>query len=263
MSENSRGHRSLRSALLLTLVLSLLLSMVTIPAVSLAGVSIPMKLETYNMEIPTGSYVVGTSVRQSGHIRVNYGEIYKVTAQIINRKTGKVAYTFTWRPNLQDVSLSKSLGNRFKINKLAAGSYRYKIIAYAQFGTKKIHKTVVSEAFSIVKKVPVISINGGSYPKHLEPGKKGRFAGLVSTSIGKITYISAKLTDEDGDVIMSTSIKPNKKSIEIRYTDINKKMPMSILPEGIYYYTLYAKAVGNGKTVTRTIYDEVKIEVAR
>lgn len=262
MSKHVSVRQASRSLLAMILLLSIFVtSFVLAPVSASAGVSIPMKVTTSNMRMPTGTYTKGESASIGGHLKVNYGRIYKVSAYIQNTKNGKKVCSSVFKPNAQETNLGPHIKN-FSVKKLPAGSYRYKVVAYTEFKNDTDVFVVAESSFKVVNKTPVISIKYEQHPSRLVRGEKGRFAGTVSTSIGIITYIHAEIEDEYGSIIMSTTYKPKKMSVSLKST-INADLPMAILPVGKYYYTLTAKAKGNGVTVSSILVDRARIRVIK
>ena len=256
-------RKTSRSILAMILLLSLFVtSLVLAPVSASAGISIPMKVTTSNMKIPTGSYAKGKGITVGGHVEVNYGKIYKVIATLKNTKTGKTVYSSSFKPNLREINLGTYIGKKFDLKKLATGSYRYKVTVYTEYKTKTKTTVVANSAFKIVNKKPVLKLRYEEHPSRLERGNSGRFAGTISTTVGVVTYVYAYIEDSDGDIVMSTTYKPNKQELNIRST-INKDFPMAILPIGTYYYTVIARAKGNGITVQDVLVDAARIRVIK
>lgn len=262
MSEHVSARKASRSLLAMILLLSIFVtSLVLAPVSASAGVNIPMEVTTSNMRMPQGTYLKGSTTSIGGHLKVNYGKIYKVNVYIKNTKTGKKVYSNVFKPKAQECNLGPYIKG-ISIKKLAAGSYLYKVIAYTEFKSKTDSFVVAESNFKIVNKKPVISIKYEQHPSRIERGEKGRFAGTVSTSVGTITYLHAEIEDSDGDIIMSTTYRPKTKSVSLHST-INPDLPMAILPVGKYYYTLTANAKGNGVTVSATLVDRALIRVIK
>lgn len=182
-----------------------------------------LKISSYNY--PT-TIKVGSSYSIKGTIKSNY-KITKVTVKVVN-SSGKTVLSASASPNSTSYSIAK-LDSKIKFGSLSAGTYTYKVTAT---DTKK-SKTLVSKTF----KVRSLTISSYNYPTSIKKGSSFSIKGTVKSSY-KITKVTVKVVDSDGNTVLSASAKPNAKSYSIKKLD--SKIKFGKLSKGTYTYKVIA-----------------------
>ena len=184
-----------------------------------------LKISSYNY--PT-TIKKGNSYSLKGTITSNY-KITKVTVKVLN-SSGKTVLSASASPNTKSYKIQTALDAKIKFAKLSAGTYTYKVTAT---DTQKT-KTLVSKTF----KVRSLTISSTRYPTSIKKGKSFTIKGTIKSSY-KITKVTVQVLDSSGNVVLSASAKPNKKSYKIQ-TKLDAKIKFGTLSKGTYTYKVIA-----------------------
>ena len=235
---------------MLTAALALVLLMTSVPvdlAAAAGNVNMPLKITTSGLTYPT-TITKGNSFSLKGTVEANYGKITKVTAVITNRKNGKTVMTASSSPNNRTVNLRSTINKKLTFGKLAAGNYRLKVTATAQYKSKKTTRTIINRAFTVKSSSPELVLNWPQYPTSLNKGNRAVVRGVISTKSGTITNVWVYVLDSNKKRVMSSYHTPNKSYFDL-YTHVSNDMLFGALPVGEYTFVVKAKAV-NGKSYT-------------
>ena len=194
-----------------------------------------------------GTYYAGTSYAINGAITSN-NKITSVTVGIY-KSNGTAVYTKTVAPNATSYNIS-SVASSMKFQSLAAGSYKFKVVAKdASTNTK----TLVNNAFT-VKAKSTLAIGSGKYaPGTYTVGSSYSINGTI-TSNYNITSVTVGVYKADGTATSYVkSAAPNAKSYNIKSLD--SAIKFGALAAGSYKFKVVAKdASGVSKTLVNNAF---------
>ncbi len=248
-------HNSNRWTLrVITAALALLMLVTAVPvqiAEAAGHVNMPLKITTSGVNYPT-TLEQGYRFALKGTVAANYGKITKVTAVITNRNTGKTVMSTATYPKNRTVNLRSTINKKLSFGKLAAGNYRLKITATAEYKDKKTTRTIVNRAFTVKNGKPELVINWPQYPTKLKQGNRAVVRGVISTKKGTISNVWVYILDSNNKRVMSSYQKPNKSYYDLNPV-VSKDMLFGALPKGNYTFVVKARAVSGKSTVTKTL----------
>lgn len=156
-------------------------------------------------------------------------------------KTGKTAYPNTTSYNLSGVDAY------VYFNKLAAGTYYYRVTATNSAGTK----TLINSSFTVTAAATYASISGYNVPGTLKSGQSYSIKGTVSSST-KITAVTAGVYTSASGGTMKTgkTVYPNKTSYNL--SGVDAYVYFNKLPAGSYYYRISATNSAGTKTLVNS-----------
>ena len=193
-----------------------------------------------------GTYYAGTSYAINGAITSN-NKITSVTVGIY-KSNGTAVYTKTVAPNATSYNIS-SVASSMKFQSLAAGSYKFKVVAKdASTNTK----TLVNNAFT-VKAKSTLAIGSGKYaPGTYYAGSSYSINGAI-TSNYNVTSVTVGIYKADGSAVYTKSATPNAKSYNI--SAVASSMKFQSLASGSYTFKVVAKdATGTSKTLVNNAF---------
>ena len=196
------------------------------------------------------SFTQGKSYAIGGTITSTY-KLTSVTAAIIN-SSSKTVYTKTVIPNTTSYKIANSpLDDAMLFNKLAAGTYKYKLTATDSQGqsvtliyrtvTVTSTTTVTPGTIKVVNPVPASDV---SYTQ----GKSYAIGGTI-TSTYKLTSATAAITDSSSKIIYTKTVIPNVTSYNVSNSPLDDAMLFDKLAAGTYKYKLTATD-SQGQSVT-------------
>ncbi len=207
-----------------------------------------------------GSYAIG------GNISSTY-KLASVTASLIN-SSNKTVYTKTVKPNKTTYNVANSpLDDAMLFNKLAAGTYKYKLTAVDNQGKSVtlIYRTVTVKGTN-TPTTPGSSVTTGTI-KVINPlpasdisftqGKSYAIGGVI-TSTYKLANVTAAIIDSGSRAVYSKTVIPNTISYNVANSPLDDAMLFNKLAAGTYKYRLTARD-SKGKSVT-LIYRTVTVK---
>lgn len=197
----------------------------------------------------------GNAFSLRGTLSVNAGVITQITATVTNRVTKKVAMNVSVHPKTKEVNIRNTINKKVVFGKLPVGDYTLKMVVTAKCGTKEATKTVINHGFTVNGNKPKLSIAGAVYPTTIKAGNKAPLRGVINTSCGKITQVTAYILDSNGSTKMKASYKPNKSFFSLEYT-VNKVFTFGLLAKGTYTYKIVAKAANGKYSTTATVLEK-------
>lgn len=194
-------------------------------------------LSISNPSIP-GTLKQGKGFSVKGIINSNY-KITKVTVGVYDiagkSVTSKTVKPKTWSYNLANID------SYIKFGTVPVGTFTYKITAWDE----KDSAVLVNTAYTVTgtSKLKIKSYNA---PKNLKKGSSYSIKGKI-TSNHKLTGVSVKVLDKDGNVKYQASANPNKKSYNVKKLD--SKIKFGKLKKGTYHYVVEASDTIKSKTL--------------
>ena len=195
-----------------------------------------------------GTYTVGSSYSINGTITSNYN-ITSVTVGVYKADGTATSYVKSAAPNAKSYNIS-SVASSMKFQSLAAGSYKFKVVAKDATGTSK---TLVNNAFT-VKAKSTLAIGSGKYaPGTYTVGRSYSINGTI-TSNYNITSVTVGVYKADGTATSYVkSAAPNAKSYNIKSLD--SAIKFGALAAGSYKFKVVAKdASGVSKTLVNNAF---------
>ena len=205
---------------------------------------------TGGTEVPD-SLKLGAVLSIRGTVSSTSSNITALTAGVYD-ENGKFMTGKTVAPNARTYDL-KNVDAYIAFNKLAAGTYTYKVIATnasssnAEVYTKKF--TVGSGSSSTTTTTTPaandnLTISGGTtVPDTLALGKALNVVGTVTSANSNMTALTVGVYNTDGKFMTGRTINPKAKSYNLHnldaYVEFNK------LPAGSYVYAVIASNAGN------------------
>lgn len=188
----------------------------------------------------------GSPFAVKGKIVSNYKITY-VSAAVLdiygNRMIGAEA-----RPNAKSYNLS-GIDAKIKFGTLPAGTYTYVITASDSQGTLTLLNkefTVAAGTGSVTVQSGSVSISSVRAPSALKKGGAFTIKGAIKSS-KKIKKVKVNVLDASGNMVMSVSAKPNKKTYNIKKLD--RKIRFGKLSRGSYLFKVKVKVGSKWKTL--------------
>lgn len=209
---------------------------------------------------PTAMYE-GDSFSIRGTVYTDVGTISEVRVEIVDYYYGYTVMGQSAYPNAQSYTLNNSaINNALRFGQLGAGTYIYRVTAYAKNGTQTSEKTLVDRSFTVQSRAtatparkPQLSISGETYPSTMYQGASFSIRGTVSTDCGVLTEVRGEVISEWGYAEQSQTVRPNAATLDLRPSNINQKMSFGKLMPGNYTYRLTATAQNGGYTETQIL----------
>lgn len=211
---------------------------------------------------PTAMYEGDTfSIR--GTVYTDVGTITEVRAEIVDYYYGYAVMGQSAYPNAQSYTLNNSaINSALRFGQLSAGTYIYRVTAYAKNGSQTSEKTLVDRSFTVQSRAtatparpPQLSISGETYPSTMYQGASFSIRGTVKTDCGVLTEVRGEVISEWGYAEQSQTVRPNAATLDLRPSNINQKMSFGKLMPGNYTYRLTATAQNGGYTETQILID--------
>lgn len=217
---------------------------------------------------PAGNVTInkGAGYSIGGTVQSTY-KLSKVTASIIN-SSSKTVYTKSVKPNKTSYNVANSaLDSAMLFNKLAAGTYKYKLTAVDNQGTSAtlIYRTVTVKAantntntntntgtIKVTNPVPAANIT-------LTQGKSYAIGGRI-TSTYKLTSVTAAIINSSNKIVYTQTVIPNTTSYNVANSKLDDAMLFNKLAAGTYRYKLTATDA-KGKSAT-LIYRTITVKSA-
>lgn len=117
-------------------------------------------------------------------------------------------------------------------------------------GTWKKLISVARSKISSSKTTATISISGVSFPSAIKEGTGTHINGNITCNGGKISNITATVSDSNGKVKLSASCTPNTYKYSLYNSDLDYKLSFGKLSAGSYKLTFTAKAPGTSKSTS-------------
>ena len=179
----------------------------------------------------------------AGVISSNY-RISKVKLTISDQ-TGAAVISKTVKPGVWNFDL-EDIDKDIKFGTLVPGTYTYTITAKDEIKSA----TLVSSEFDVTEKVTApLAISKYSVPETIKEGSTFSVKGKI-TSGNIITKVTVKVLDASGNVKLSASAKPNKKSYNI--SGLDAKLKFGTLAKGSYRYKVIATDTVGRATLVNT-----------
>lgn len=117
-------------------------------------------------------------------------------------------------------------------------------------GTWKKLISVARSKISSSKTTVTISISGVSFPSTIKEGTGTHINGNITCNGGKISSITATVSDSNGKVKLSASCTPNTYKYSLYDSNLDYKLSFGKLSAGSYKLTFTAKAPGTSKSTS-------------
>ena len=184
----------------------------------------------------------GQSVSVKGTVASSSSNITSLTVGVYDQD-GQMATGKTVTPNAKTYNLNK-VDKDILFNKLAEGSYTYKVIA-SNAANKDY--ALVNQAFTVGSQASANDLltiaNGSNIPDSIKKGSAVTVKGTVSSASSNITSLTVGIYDSDKKLITGKTAIPNAKTYNINkldnYVEFNK------LSDGTYNYLVFATNAAN------------------
>lgn len=196
-----------------------------------AASSLSINLERYPVSLNQGS-----SFGLRGSVDSNYN-ISEVRGYVTD-SAGNTVLSSRDYPNSTSMNIRYAdLNNSLVFNRLGAGDYTMKVVAYDSSG----RQAVATKNFSVYGgssnnnsgAVSSLSINMTSYPSSINQGSGFGLRGSIDSNYN-ITKVSGYVLDSSGNVVLSSTDYPNSTSMNVRYANLNNDLVFNRLGSGNY-----------------------------
>lgn len=186
---------------------------------------------------------VGKGVIVKGTVASANSNITSLTVGVYDQNNKQVTGK-TVEPNAKTYNVGK-IDSFITFDKLAAGSYNYKVIATN--GANKDYE-LVNQSFNVSDGKDVMTIaNGTAIPDTLKKGSCLAVKGVVTSASSDMTSVTVGVYDSNKKLVTGKTAVPNAKTYDIskldNYVEFNK------LPEGTYTYMVFANNAVNSNYV--------------
>lgn len=196
-----------------------------------AASSLSINLERYPVSLNQGS-----SFGLRGSVDSNYN-ISEVRGYVMD-SAGNTVLSSRDYPNSTSMNIRYAdLNNSLVFNRLGAGDYTMKVVAYDSSG----RQAVATKNFSVYGgssnnnsgAASSLSINMTSYPSSINQGSGFGLRGSIDSNYN-ITKVSGYVLDSSGNVVLSSTDYPNSASMNVRYANLNNDLVFNRLGSGNY-----------------------------
>ncbi len=186
---------------------------------------------------------VGKGVSVKGTVASANSNLTSLTVGVYDA-SGKLVTGKTVEPNAKTYNVSK-LDNDVLFNKLAAGTYNYKVIA--SNGVNK-NSELTNQTFTVSDGKDVMTIaNGTNVPDTLKKGAMVSVKGIVTSASSNMSSVTVGVYDSNKKLVTGKTAVPNAKTYDVskldNYVEFNK------LPNGNYTYMVFATNATNNNYV--------------
>lgn len=179
-----------------------------------------------NMTSYPGSLRKGSSYGLRGTVSSNY-TIQSVSGSVMD-SSGRTVLSSYDAPNKKTLDVkSSNLNRKLTFNTLAAGTYTMKVDAKDSSGKT----TSWSTSFQVY--TSNLSISMTRAPTSIKYGKSFGLRGTVSSN-EKVALVSGSVVNASGKTVLSSTDRPNAKSIDVRTANLNDKLAFNRLSRGSY-----------------------------
>ncbi|MBR3629197.1 MAG: hypothetical protein IKN55_01830, partial [Oscillospiraceae bacterium] len=194
------------------------------------GTSVPAELEQ------------GSLVDVTGIVTSAASNITSVSVGIYDTAGNRLSGTSVI-PNAKTYDL-KALDEAVFFDKLAAGTYTYKVIAS---NSGNANYTIVNQTFKVIAKgaaADALTLTGGmTVPATITQGQAVNVVGTVTSANSNITSLTVGVFDETGKMVTGKTVTPNAKSFDLRRVD--NDVAFTRLAAGKYTYSVMATNAAN------------------
>ena len=192
--------------------------------------------------VPT-TLAEGKGVAVKGTVASANSNIESLTVGVYD-KNGKMVTGKTVEPKAKTYNVSK-LDSDVLFDKLAAGSYNYKVIA--SNGVNKNYE-LVNQAFNVSDGKDVMTIaNGTAVPDTLKKGSCLSVKGTVTSSASNMTSVTVGVYDSNKKLVTGKTAVPNAKSYDV--SKLDNFVEFNKLADGNYTYMVFASNANNSNYV--------------
>ena len=185
----------------------------------------------------------GKGVAVRGTVASANSNIESLTVGVYD-KNGKMVTGKTVEPKAKTYNVSK-LDSDVLFDKLAAGSYNYKVIA--SNGVNKNYE-LVNQAFNVSDGKDVMTIaNGTAVPDTLKKGSCLSVKGTVTSSASNMTSVTVGVYDSNKKLVTGKTAVPNAKSYDV--SKLDNFVEFNKLADGNYTYMVFASNANNSNYV--------------
>ncbi len=183
----------------------------------------------------------GSSYGLRGSIDSNY-KISEVRGYVLD-SSGNTVLSSKDYPNSTSMNIQYAdLNNSLVFNKLGAGNYQMKVVAYDVSGrqvTATKNFTVKGANSASSNAASTLSINMTSYPSNINQGSGFGLRGSVDSNYN-ITSVKGYVINSSGNTVLSSSDYPNSTSLNVRYANLNNDLVFNNLSAGAYTMKIIA-----------------------
>ena len=196
-----------------------------------AASSLSINLERYPVSLNQGS-----SFGLRGSVDSNYN-ISEVSGYVTD-SAGNTVLSSRDYPNSTSMNIRYAdLNNSLVFNRLGAGDYTMKVVAYDSSG----RQAVATKNFSVYGGssnnnsgvASSLSINMTSYPSSINQGSGFGLRGSIDSNYN-ITKVSGYVLDSSGNVVLSSTDYPNSTSMNVIFANLNNDLVFNRLGSGNY-----------------------------
>ena len=194
-----------------------------------------------NMTALPAALTEGESFTLKGSVSSNYKVNQLVVTVLQNNYPVRTVRLY---PNKTSYSLASDTSKKIAFNTLTPGKY---ILQFDAFDESDKHIYQLHD-FEVKKLTSSLNIAMTKYPNSLDKGKAHDIAGTVKSNF-KITSVVGSIIDASGKTAQTVTVKPNKTSLDLKSSTINKNLKFGSLTVGKYTLKIVATDAF-GKTIT-------------